>query len=125
MQDYLDATDAMAKEPYVDASKLGAVGASYGGYSVFYLAGIHEKRFKVFVAHCGVFDFISEYGATEELWFNDFDYKGPYWENPKSYQYSPHLKVNKWDTPILIITGANDQNTIYSKHGGIYGCTAS
>lgn len=115
MQDYLDATDAMAKEPYVNASKMGAVGASYGGYSVFYLAGIHQKRFKTFVAHCGVFDFISEYGATEELWFNDFDYKGPYWENPKSYEYSPHLKVNNWDTPILIITGANDFRIPYTQ----------
>jgi dipeptidyl aminopeptidase/acylaminoacyl peptidase len=115
MQDYLDATDSMAKEPYVDAARLGAVGASYGGYSVFYLAGIHQKRFKTFVAHCGVFDFISEYGATEELWFNDFDYKGPYWENPKSYQYSPHLKVDKWDTPILIITGANDFRIPYTQ----------
>lgn len=115
MQDYLDATDAMAKEPYVDASKMGAVGASYGGYSVFYLAGIHQKRFRTFVAHCGVFDFVSEYGATEELWFPDFDYKGPYWDNSKSYLYSPHLLVNKWDTPILIITGANDFRIPYTQ----------
>ncbi len=115
MQDYLDATDAMAREPYVDAQRMGAVGASYGGYSVFYLAGIHEKRFKVFVAHCGVFDFISEYGSTEELWFNDKDYGGPYWEDHKSYQYSPHLLVNKWDTPILIITGANDFRIPYTQ----------
>jgi dipeptidyl aminopeptidase/acylaminoacyl peptidase len=115
MQDYLDATDAMAKESYVDPTKLGCVGASYGGYSVFYLEGIHHKRFKAFVAHCGVFDFISEYGSTEELWFNDFDYKGPYWENPKSYQYSPHLLVNNWDTPILIITGANDFRIPYTQ----------
>ncbi len=115
MQDYLDATDAMAKEPYVDAARMGAVGASYGGYSVFYLAGIHQKRFKTFISHCGVFDFISEYGSTEELWFPDFDYKGPYWDNSKSYQYSPHLMVNKWDTPILIITGANDFRIPYTQ----------
>jgi dipeptidyl aminopeptidase/acylaminoacyl peptidase len=108
MQDYLDATDAMAKEPYVDPNRLGAVGASYGGYSVYYLAGIHGGRFKAFIAHCGVFDFISEYGATEELWFPDKDYEGPYWDNLKSYKYSPHLRVDSWDTPILIITGAND-----------------
>ena len=69
MQDYLDATDAMAKEPYVDAERLGAVGASYGGYSVFYLAGIHGGRFKTFISHCGTFNFISWYGSTEELWF--------------------------------------------------------
>lgn len=115
MQDYLDATDAMVKESYVDANRIGAVGASYGGYSVFYLAGIHGGRFKAFIAHCGVFDFISEYGSTEELWFNDFDYGGPYWDMPKSYQYSPHLLVNNWDTPILIISGANDFRIPYTQ----------
>jgi dipeptidyl aminopeptidase/acylaminoacyl peptidase len=115
MQDYLDATDAMAKEPYVDANRMGAVGASYGGYSVFYLAGIHGGRFKAFIAHCGVFNFISEYGATEELWFPDWDYKGPYWDMPKSYQYSPHLRVDSWDTPILIVTGANDFRIPYTQ----------
>ncbi|MFN2337182.1 MAG: prolyl oligopeptidase family serine peptidase, partial [Bacteroidales bacterium] len=66
MQDYLDAIDAMAKEPFVDKDRLGAVGASYGGYSVFYLAGMHNKRFKAFVSHCGVYNTIAEYGATEE-----------------------------------------------------------
>ena len=109
MQDYLDATDTMAKEPYVDAYRLGAVGASYGGYSVFYLAGIHGRRFKTFVSHCGMFDFTSWYGSTEELWFPDKDIEGPYWTSPKSYKFSPpHLMVEKWNTPILIITGAND-----------------
>jgi len=115
MQDYLDATDAMAKEPYVDAGRLGAVGASYGGYSVFYLAGIHGGRFKAFISHCGVFNFVSEYGSTEELWFNDFDYGGPYWELPPSYKYSPHLLVGNWDTPILIIVGANDFRIPYTQ----------
>src|SRR5664280_2738916 len=115
MQDYLDATDAMAKEPYVDPGRMGAVGASYGGYSVYYLAGIHGGRFKAFIAHDGVFDFISEYGATEELWFPDKDYGGPYWDNPKSYKYSPHLRVDSWDTPILIITGANDFRIPYTQ----------
>jgi dipeptidyl aminopeptidase/acylaminoacyl peptidase len=115
MQDYLDATDAMAKEPYVDVEKLGAVGASYGGYSVFYLAGIHGGRFKAFISHCGVFNFISEYGSTEELWFNDFDYGGPYWELSGSYKYSPHLLVDNWDTPILIIVGANDFRIPYTQ----------
>ena len=91
MQDYLDATDAMAKEPYVDSKHMGAVGASYGGYSVFYLAGIHGGRFKTFISHCGVFNFESEYGATEELWFPNKDYDGPYWKNLPSYKYSPHL----------------------------------
>jgi dipeptidyl aminopeptidase/acylaminoacyl peptidase len=115
MQDYLDATDAMAKEPYVNSNKMGAVGASYGGYSVFYLAGVHQGRFKAFIAHCGVFNFESEYGSTEELWFPNKDYGGPYWENLPSYKYSPHLMVNKWTTPILIITGQNDFRIPYTQ----------
>ena len=115
MQDYLDATDAMAKETYVDAKRMGAVGASYGGYSVFYLAGIHEGRFKALVSHCGVFNFESEYGATEELWFPNKDYGGPYWKNLPSYKYSPHLMVDKWTTPILIITGQNDFRIPYTQ----------
>jgi dipeptidyl aminopeptidase/acylaminoacyl peptidase len=115
IQDYLDATDAMAKEPFVDKSRLSAVGASYGAFSVFYLAGRHGGRFKAFIAHCGVFDFTSWYGSTEELWFPDKDIEGPYWNNPKSYSYSPHLMVDNWDTPILIITGANDFRIPYTQ----------
>lgn len=115
IQDYLDATDAMAKEPFVDANKLGAVGASYGGYSVFYLAGMHAGRFKAFISHCGMFDFTSWYGSTEELWFPDKDIEGPYWNTPKSYKYSPHLMVDNWDTPILIIAGANDFRIPYTQ----------
>jgi dipeptidyl aminopeptidase/acylaminoacyl peptidase len=115
IQDYLDATDFMAKETYVDATRMGAVGASYGGFSVYYLAGVHGGRFKAFIAHCGTFDFISEYGTTEELWFVDKDCEGPYWNNPKSYQYSPHLRADSWDTPILIITGANDFRIPYTQ----------
>lgn len=115
IQDYLDATDAMAKEPYVDKERLGAVGASYGGYSVFYLAGMHGGRFKAFISHCGMFDFVSWYGSTEELWFPDKDIEGPYWNTPASYKYSPHLMVDKWDTPILIITGANDFRIPYTQ----------
>jgi dipeptidyl aminopeptidase/acylaminoacyl peptidase len=115
MQDYLDATDAMAKEPYVDAARLAAVGASYGGYSVFYLAGIHSGRFKAFISHCGMFDFTSWYGSTEELWFPDKDIEGPYWTKPNSYSYSPHLMVDNWDTPILIVTGANDFRIPYTQ----------
>lgn len=115
IQDYLDATDAMAKEPYVDKDRMGAVGASYGGFSVFYLAGVHQGRFKAFISHAGVFNFISEYGATEELWFPDFDCGGPYWENNPGGKFSPHLMVDKWDTPILIITGANDFRIPYTQ----------
>ncbi|HSL86476.1 MAG TPA: alpha/beta fold hydrolase, partial [Bacteroidales bacterium] len=115
MRDYLDATDAMAKEPFVDAERLGAVGASYGGFSVFYLAGIHGGRFKAFISHCGMFNFTSWYGSTEELWFPDKDIEGPYWNLPRSYNFSPHLMVNSWDTPILIITGANDFRIPYTQ----------
>jgi dipeptidyl aminopeptidase/acylaminoacyl peptidase len=115
IQDYLDATDMMAKESFVDAKRMGAVGASYGGYSIFYLAGVHQGRFKAFIAHCGVFDFESEYGATEELWFPNKDYGGPYWKNLPSYKFSPHLMVDKWTTPILIITGANDFRIPYTQ----------
>jgi len=115
MQDYLDATDAMAKEPYIDTQKLGAVGASYGGYSVYYLAGIHGGRFKAFISHSGMFDFTSWYGSTEELWFADKDLEGPYWRGSKSYKFSPHLMVENWDTPIMIITGANDFRIPYTQ----------
>jgi len=115
IQDYLDATDAMTLEPFVDADRLGAIGASYGGYSVFYLAGMHGGRFKAFISHCGMFNFTSWYGSTEELWFPDKDLEGPYWNGPRSYTYSPHLMVDKWDTPILIITGANDFRIPYTQ----------
>ena len=115
IRDYLDATDAMSKEPFVDAERLGAVGASYGGYSVFYLAGIHNGRFKAFISHCGMFNFTSWYGSTEELWFPDKDLRGPYWNGSKSYTFSPHLMVDNWDTPILIITGANDFRIPYTQ----------
>ncbi len=114
MQDYLSAIDDIAKEPYVNTNKLGAVGASYGGYSVFYLAGIHNKRFKTFIAHDGVFNLKSMYGTTEELWFTNWDAGGAYWEkdNPaamKTYtEFDPSNRVNNWDTPILIIQGGKD-----------------
>ena len=112
MRDYLAAIDDVSTEKYVDKDKLGAVGASYGGYSVYYLAGIHEGRFKSFISHCGLFNLESWYGSTEEMFFANFDIKGPYWESPqpKSYeQFSPHKFVQNWDTPILVIHGENDK----------------
>lgn len=114
MKDYLSAIDDIAKESFVDKDRLGAVGASYGGYSVFYLAGIHNKRFKSFIAHDGVFNLRSMYGTTEELWFTNWDAGGAYWEkdNPaamKTYnEFDPSNLVDKWDTPILIIQGGKD-----------------
>lgn len=118
IQDYLDAIDAMTKEPFVDKDRLGAVGASYGGYSVFYLAGMHNKRFKAFVSHCGVYNTVAEYGSTEEYWYPNKDYRGAPWDKPQPPGYnkfSPHTMVDKWDTPILIITGANDFRIPYSQ----------
>jgi dipeptidyl aminopeptidase/acylaminoacyl peptidase len=111
MKDYLAAFDAVAKEPYVDENNAGAVGASYGGYSVYMLAGIHENRFKSFVSHCGLFNLESWYGSTEELFFANFDIGGPYWESPapESYaKFSPHRYAQNWNTPILVIHGGND-----------------
>jgi len=114
MQDYLSAIDSMAKEPFVDENRLGCVGASYGGYSAFFLAGIHENRFKSFIAHDGVFDLHSMYGTTEELFFPNWDIGGPYWEidnkaAQKSYSsYDPKNYVTSWNTPILIIQGGKD-----------------
>ena len=114
MRDYLSAIDDIAKEPYVDKDRLGAVGASYGGYSIYYLAGIHQKRFKSFIAHCGVFNLQSMYGTTEELFFNNHEIGGAYWEKEnaiaqKSYkEFNPIEKINNWDTPILIIHGGKD-----------------
>lgn len=106
MKDYLSATDAAAKEPFVDAGRMGAIGASFGGYAVYWLAGNHNKRFKAFISHCGLFNLESFYGTTEEVWFPNYDFEGAYWQRPvpKMYQNdSPHRYVQNWDTPILVI----------------------
>ena len=106
MNDYLSAIDEVAKEPFVDNDKLGAVGASYGGYSVYYLAGIHDGRFKCFISHCGLFNLESWYASTEELFFANWDIGGPYWDPSLKDAYaknSPHRMVDKWDTPIMVI----------------------
>jgi dipeptidyl aminopeptidase/acylaminoacyl peptidase len=111
MRDYLSAIDNAAKEPYVDETRLGAVGASYGGYSVYMLAGIHENRFKTFISHCGLFNLESWYGTTEELFFANWDHGGPYWleANKENYKKnSPHNYVANWNTPILVIHGGID-----------------
>ncbi len=114
MQDYLSAIDAVSKEPFVDKGRIGCVGASYGGYSVFYLAGIHEKRFKTFIAHDGIFDWKSMYGTTEEVFFVNQDLGGPYWDKENvaaqksCNEFNPINYVKKWNTPILIIQGGKD-----------------
>lgn len=111
IRDYLSAIDDLAKEPYVDKERIGAVGASYGGYSVFMLAGVHEGRFKTFISHCGLFDMTSWYGTTEELFFANHDLGGPYWDknNMQTYaDFNPVTHVDKWNTPILIVQGGKD-----------------
>ena len=111
MRDLLSAVDDVAAEPWADEDRMGAVGASFGGYSVYWLAGHHDGRFDAFVAHAGVFNLESMYGATEELFFVNFDLGGPYWEDPRPASYddfSPHRFVQNWDTPILVIHGQKD-----------------
>ena len=114
MDDYLAAIDDVAKESYVDKNRLGAVGASYGGYSVFQLAGIHKNRFKTFISHCGIFNTQSMYGTTEEVFFTNWDSGGAYWEKEnktaqKTYnEFNPINMVNNWNTPIMIIQGGKD-----------------
>jgi dipeptidyl aminopeptidase/acylaminoacyl peptidase len=123
--DYLSAIDEVAKEPYVDETRLGATGASYGGFSVYYLAGHHEKRFKAFAAHAGIFNFEQQYSTTEEMWFANWDFGGPYWDKEnkvaqRSYSFSPHKFVDKWDTPILVIHGENDYRIPFTQGMGAY-----
>lgn len=114
MQDYLTAIDDFTKEPYCDKDRLGCIGASYGGYSAYYLAGIHNKRFKTFISHDGIFDWRAMYGTTEEMWFVNWDLGGNYWDKnnakaQKTYnEFNPVNLVDKWDAPILIIQGGQD-----------------
>ena len=120
MKDYLSAIDKLKEEPFIDKNRLGAVGASYGGFSVFWLAGNHDKRFKAFISHCGIYNFESMYAATEETFFVHHDMGGSYWDKSnsvaqKSYATSPHKFIQNWDTPIMIITGANDFRIPYTE----------
>ena len=121
MDDYLTAIDDICKEPYVDKNRLGCVGASFGGYSVYYLMSHHNKRFKCFIAHDGFFNMEQQYLETEEAWFTNWDLGGNYWNKDntiaqRSYsKYSPHLYVDKWDTPILCIHGEKDYRILASQ----------
>ena len=122
MKDYLSAIDDAAQNlPYVDKDHLGAVGASFGGFSVYYLAGTHEKRFKCFIAHDGAFNLAAMYLETEENWFSNWEYDEAYWHRPqmpnakKTYHDSPHKMVEKWDTPILCIHGEKDYRINYTQ----------
>jgi len=120
MLDYLSAIDELSKEPYVDENRLGATGASYGGFSVFWLAGNHNKRFKAFFAHAGIFNTEAQYLETEEMFFANWDMGGPYWDKSNAiaqntYANSPHRFVDKWDTPIMISHGEYDYRILASQ----------
>lgn len=112
MRDILSATDEMLKEPYIDKDKVAAIGASYGGYTVYWMMGNHMKRFATMVAHCGVFNMEAMYGGTEELFFVNWELGGPYWKSPELQKHydeiSPHKFVGKWETPLLVIHGEKD-----------------
>jgi dipeptidyl aminopeptidase/acylaminoacyl peptidase len=117
MKDYLSAIDALVKEPYVDKDKLGSVGASYGGFSVYWLAGNHNNRFKAFIAHDGMFNLEAQYLETEEMWFVNWDLGGPFWDKnnkvaQRSYANSPHRFVQNWNTPILVIHSELDYRIV-------------
>ena len=121
MQDLLSAIDdAVATLPYIDKDRLGCVGASFGGFSVYWLAGNHNKRFKCFIAHDGIFNLEQQYLETEEAWFTNWDLGGAFWhkDNPavaRSFANSPHKFVDKWDTPILCIHGDKDYRIVSSQ----------
>lgn len=120
MRDYLSAIDALAKEPFVDETRLGCTGASYGGFSVYWLAGNHNKRFKAFLSHAGIFNLEAQYLETEEMWFANWDMGGAYWDKSnaiaqKTYATSPHRFVDKWDTPIMITHGELDYRILASQ----------
>ena len=113
MKDYFTAIDEVAKEPYVNKDRLGCVGASFGGFSVYWLAGHHDKRFKAFIAHDGIFNMEMQYLETEEMWFANWDMGGAYWEKQnataqRTFGNSANKFVDKWDTPILCIHGEKD-----------------
>lgn len=112
MQDLLSATDDMVREPFIDSKRVGAIGASFGGYTVYWMMGNHADRFATMIAHCGVFNLESMYGSTEELFFVNWDLGGPYWKSPdvqKKYErFSPHKFVGNWKTPLMVIHGEKD-----------------
>ncbi|MDE5948099.1 MAG: prolyl oligopeptidase family serine peptidase, partial [Prevotella sp.] len=127
MDDYLSAIDdAAANLPFVDRDRLGAVGASFGGFSVYYLAGHHDKRFKCFISHDGAFNLESMYTDTEEAWFSNWEYDDAFWNKNqtadarKTYENSPHKFVDRWDTPILCIHGEMDYRINYNQGMGAF-----
>ncbi len=125
MKDYFSAIDSLKKEPFIDENRLGAVGASYGGFSVYWLAGHHQKRFKAFIAHDGIFNLEQQYLETDEMWFANWDLGGPYWDKEnkiaqRTYANSPHKFVDKWDTPIMVIHSEKDYRIVASQGMAAY-----
>ena len=112
MKDILSATDSMTAETFIDKDHVAAIGASFGGYTVYWLMGNSADRFCSMIAHCGVFNLESMYGATEELFFVNWDLGGPYWKNEEIFskyqKFSPHRFVQEWTTPLLVIHGQKD-----------------
>lgn len=120
MKDYLSAVDYMKNEPFIDAKHIGAVGASYGGFSVYWLAGHHEGRFAAFIAHAGIFNIESQYLETEEMWFANWDMGGAFWDKDnaiaqRTFANSPHKFVQNWDTPIMITVGEKDYRIVFTQ----------
>ncbi len=120
MRDYLSAVDYMKEKPYVDAAHIGACGASFGGYSVYWLAGNHDKRFACLIAHAGIVNTEAQYLETEEMWFENWDMGGAFWDKSnavaqRSFATSPHRFIDKWDTPILITHGELDYRILSSQ----------
>lgn len=120
MQDYFSATDYIKSQPYVDADHVGAIGASYGGFSVYWLAGHNDGRYAALVSHAGIFNIEAQYLETEEMWFADFDLGGPYWDEnnavaQRTYANSPHKFVNKWTAPMLVTVGELDYRILASQ----------
>ena len=120
MKDLFASIDQVAAEPYVDKNRIGCVGASYGGFTVYWMAGHHNKRFKAFISHSGIFNMDAQYLETEEMWFENWDMGGAFWDKANktaqhSFAQSPHLFVDKWDTPILCIHGEKDYRILASQ----------
>ncbi|MDE6065247.1 MAG: S9 family peptidase, partial [Duncaniella sp.] len=120
MRDYLAAVDYMKQHPYVDGKHIGATGASYGGFSVYWLAGNHNHRFAALLAHAGIFNMEAQYLETEEMWFANWDMGGAFWEKDnataqRTFATSPHRYVDNWDTPIMISHGEYDYRILSSQ----------
>ncbi len=120
MKDYFAAVDYMVEKPYIDKERIGATGASYGGFSVYWLAGHHNNRFAALLAHAGIFNMDAQYLETEEMWFANWDFGGSYWDKENktaqnTFKNSPHRFVDKWTAPIMVTVGEKDYRILASQ----------